>query len=239
MRVSVLLPTYNERGNIGPLVEQILAALQKTNLDGLEIVVIDDNSPDGTAEAVQKQFGTDPRVRLLVRKDAKGLATAVHHGIEHSQGDVVVMMDTDFNHRPSDVPRLLESLDKHDMVIGSRFTKGGRMQYSWIRHNLSYFFNVWVRFMLSLETTDNISGFIAVKRSVLKALPLASIFSGFGEYHILFIYLAKKKGFRFCEVPVIYDDRVYGQSKFRAFENLWNYSKLVWKIKCGRFRHIA
>ena len=232
MKISVILPTYNERGNIGELIQKIDKNLKNSNYRDFEILVVDDNSTDGTAEAVIAAQKDCPTANVFVRKDERGLASAIHYGIKKASGDVFVLMDSDFNHDPKDVPRLLEHLDRYDIVIGSRYVKGGRMGSSWIRHYLSLFFNLFVRVSLNLKTADNLSGFIALKRHVLDSIDMDSIFVGFGEYHIPFIYEATKiKRFSAREIPVIYQDRKYGNSKFQAITFLIDYTKKVLEVR--------
>ena len=230
-QVSVVLPTYNERGNIIALLAQLVTTLEGKGIKGFELVVIDDNSSDGTAQAVLEFVKNDERITLMERKSETGLASAVRAGIEMSQGDLVVLMDTDFNHNPRDVGRLIAPIGDFDVVVGSRYIKGGFMESSWIRHYLSYFFNVFIRWYLGLPTMDNLSGFIAVKRTVLQELDMDLIFSGFGEYHIRFIYWAFLKGYKVLEIPVVYNERFYGKSKFRPVENLINYTATVLRTK--------
>ena len=231
MKVSIILPTYNEKGNIVSLIQDLDRELKTSKYSKFEYLVVDDNSPDGTAEAVLELSKTIAGIRLIVRRDERGLASAVKRGIQESEGDIVVLMDTDYNHQPQDVPRLLEKLPEHDIVIGSRYLKGGRMEYNLIRHYLSYFFNLFVCKALDLKTTDNLSGFIAAKRSVFHEIGADEIFQGFGEYHIPFIWMAHQEDYKITEIPVIYIDRKYGVSKFKAFENLINYTKTVLSLR--------
>lgn len=229
--VTVILPTYNEKGNIIALIRELKKELSNHWQGRVEFVVIDDNSPDGTAQVVEELARTMPEIRLFVRKDERGLASAVKKGILEARGEILILMDTDFNHRPSDVPRLLEKFHDNDIVVGSRYIKGGWMESSWIRHYLSCFFNLFVRLSLGLRTTDNLSGFIAVKKSIFNTINLDEIFQGFGEYHIPFIWIAHQKNLRIREIPVIYNERTYGKSKFRPIENLINYTKTVLKLR--------
>lgn len=231
MKVSIILPTYNEKGNILPLIRDLQKKIQNSKYRNFEYIVVDDKSPDGTAEAVSELSREIPGIRVFVREKERGLASAVKRGIQEAEGDIIVLMDTDYNHQPQDVPRLLEKLPECDIVVGSRYLKGGRMEYNLLRHYLSYFFNLFVRWMLGLRTTDNLSGFIATRRSVLNEIGTDEIFRGFGEYHMPFIWMAHQKNYRITEIPVIYIDRKYGKSKFRAVENLVNYTKTVMNLR--------
>ncbi|HMK64881.1 MAG TPA: glycosyltransferase, partial [Thermodesulfobacteriota bacterium] len=123
------MPTYNEKENIGELIQTLLDVLGPLGIQP-RIIVVDDNSPDGTAELISQRFSNRPEVILLVRKEERGLATAIAVGIERAQTDLVVVMDTDFNHHPKDLPRLLEKMSEADMVIGSRYVPGGGMKTS-------------------------------------------------------------------------------------------------------------
>ena len=231
MKVSVVLPTYNEKGNIIRLLEQLIVTLDGILINDFELLVIDDDSSDGTSQAVKEFMGSDDRVKLNVRKNVRGLASAVRTGIEMSQGEIVVLMDTDFNHNPKDVRRLVEPVGDYDIVVGSRYIKGGFMESSVIRHYLSYFFNLFIRSYLGLETMDNLSGFIAIKREVINKIDMNLVFSGFGEYHIRFIYWAFLRGYKILEIPVVYNERSYGKSKFKPLENLTNYTVTVIQTK--------
>lgn len=231
VKVSVILPTYNEKGNITALLEQLVSALEGMRVEDFELLVIDDSSNDGTSYAVEEIMKSEKRIRLTIRKSEKGLASAVKTGIGLSRGEIIVLMDTDFNHNPQDVKRLVAPIGEFDIIVGSRYIKGGFMESSWIRHYLSYFFNLFIRFYLGLETMDNLSGFIAMKREVTKAMDMNLIFGGFGEYHIRFIYWSLLKGYKVLEIPVIYNERSYGKSKFKPIENLINYTRTVLKTK--------
>ncbi len=231
IKVSVILPTYNEKGNIVPLLGKLVATLDGMSIRNFELIVIDDSSNDGTSQVVEEFSRRDDRVKLTVRREERGLASAIRTGIEISQGEIIVLMDTDFNHNPKDVRRLIEPVGGHDIVVGSRYIKGGLMEYSWIRHYLSHVFNMFIRFYLEIPTRDNLSGFIAAKREIFREMDMNLIFSGFGEYHIRFIYWAFLKKHKILEIPVIYQQRAYGESKFKILENLINYTRVVLKTR--------
>ena len=154
--------------------------------------------------------------RVTIRKKERGLATAIRKGLEMAVGEVLVVMDTDFNHEPKLVPKLVEKCSKYDFVIGSRYIRGGGMANK-TRERLSYLFNVLVRVMLGSPVHDNLSGFFAMKRLELEKLDFDKIFWGYGEYFIRLIYLAKKQGNTFSELPTFYKDREYGDSKSQFF----------------------
>lgn len=231
MKVSVILPTYNERDNIVPLIEAIQEQMAGRPED-LEVVVVDDNSPDGTAAAVRERFGADPRVRVLVRTEERGLASAIWHGITHAQGDIVVVMDTDFNHDPQTIPQMVDFLKYYDVIVGSRFTHGGGMEDR-LRYYFSFLYNFFVRFWLGTRVQDNLSGFFAMRRDKLLALSPAWLFRGYGEYFIRLLYVAWQSGYRLLEVPVFYRLRPHGESKSRFLRMLWTYTVTVFRMRFG------
>lgn len=223
IKISVILPTYNEEGNIIPLIDKVKKYLKSKIY---EIIVIDDNSPDNTAKLVAEKFSKDKRVRLFIRKDNRGLATAIRYGIEKSKGNLVIGMDTDFNHNPELLPILVYQCRKFDLVVGSRYIKGGGMENR-IRYYLSYLYNMLIRIILSLTTHDNLSGFFCLRKGVLGKLPFGKIFIGYGDYFIRLLYFAKKNKVSIGEIPVYYKNRVWGQSKSRFFSMFMDYSKTV------------
>lgn len=219
--VSVVLPTYNELANIVPLVSEIL---ERTGQAGIEtqVVVVDDNSTDGTIEALGQAFARDKRLKLVVRVNERGLATALWRGINEAAHPVVVTMDSDFNHSPRDLMRLLAALPGHDMVIGSRYVPGGGMNTSALRFRLSQAFNLLVRLLLGVPTTDNLSGFLAAPKDVWLGFR-SEIFAGYGDYAIRLLYEAQRRGLRLKEVPVVYENRLGGESKTRFLHHFVQY----------------
>lgn len=211
IQASIILPTYNESGNIIKLVEIIRELLLGKRISN-EVIVVDDDSPDKTGLLAQKYFSKIPEVRVIIRKKEKGLATAIRKGVEMAVGDIVVVMDTDFNHDPQVVPKLIDKCHRSDIVIGSRFINGGGMANK-TREVFSYLFNILVRIILGSPVHDNLSGFFAIQRKKLEQLDFDKIFWGYGDYFIRLIYLAKNKRNTFTEVPSFYKDREYGSSK--------------------------
>lgn len=232
IKASVILPTFNEAGNIVKLVEAIKHELSLNRLSH-EMVVVDDDSPDKTGLLAQKYFSKIPEVRVIIRKKEKGLATAIRHGLEKAVGEVVVVMDTDFNHEPALVPRLVKKCDKYDLVVGSRFLRGGGMVNK-TREKLSYLFNILVRILLDSPVHDNLSGFFAMRREKLEKLNFNRIFYGYGDYFIRLIYLAKKQGNSFAELPSFYKDREYGESKSKFIEMFKDYFAASLDIRFGK-----
>jgi len=225
--VSIIIPTYNERENITPLVERIDRALNSHNY---EVVFVDDNSKDGTAELINSLAGRYP-VRVLVRKDERGLATAVVHGIAHSNGDTVVVMDADLQHPPEVIPELLHKTENGaDIVIGSRYVEGGGMKgWGLTRRIISA--GAIILAHLLLPTTravkDPMSGFFAFKRSGLHQARLKP-----KGYKILLEILMEGEFHSAAEVPYIFSNRSGGESKLNAkqqIEYLKHLSSLMWR----------
>ena len=227
-RLSVVLPTYNESGNIARLIEAVREAAQPVS--ELEIVVVDDDSSDGTAE-VAAASGAD--VRVIVRKTARGLATAVRRGIEEAKGEVVVVMDTDFNHQPEMIPQMVDFLRFYDLVTGSRFTVGGGME-EYGRYRLSFLFNFFCRMLLGTKLQDHLSGFFAARRATILDLDLDDIFDGYGDYFIRLLVESLARGSTVLEVPVYYPARSHGESKTKFLRTLGQYTSAVVKLAARR-----
>jgi dolichol-phosphate mannosyltransferase len=238
MKASIILPTYKEKDNIVELIQAIFAALEPCAL-AYEVVVVDDNSPDGTAEAVRQNFGRDSRVKLFVRTGERGLATAIRYGIDHSDGEIVVSMDTDFNHDPQILPQMIQFLDHYDIIIGSRFVMAGGMEDRF-RQFSSLVYNYVIRFLFRTPVHDNLSGFFSIRREKLEALDLDQIYYGYGDYFIRLLMVAHKRGYRMLEIPVFYRLRLHGHSKTQFLSIFTQYSRallaLRLKLWTGRMR---
>lgn len=215
--VSVILPTYNEALNIVPLVEAIDRAITEPH----EIIVVDDNSPDGTSRLVQEQMasGLMPGLRLETRMTDRGLTKSLWRGIELARGDTIVWMDCDFSMPPEKIPALLQRIrEGYDIAVGSRFVKGGSAKQgtlsaaneSFLATLLSRGLNWALRLALTPRFRDYTSGFIAVRREVFRSIRLTG---DYGEYFMDLIMRAILLGFTFIEVPYINAVRRAGESK--------------------------
>ncbi len=231
IQASVVLPTYNESGNIIGLIEEIKKELTAKRIS-YEIVVVDDDSPDKTGLLAQKYFAKIPDVRVIIRKNARGLASAIRRGIEQSVGDIIVVMDTDFNHEPRLIPRLVEKCGRYDMVVGSRFVKGGGMTNK-TRETLSRLFNILIRIILGSPVHDNLSGFFAIKTKELDKINFDQVFWGYGDYFIRLIYFIKKQGNTFFEIPSYYKEREYGSSKSQFLQMFRDYLASTLALRFG------
>lgn len=228
--ISVILPTYNEKDSIIDLIEKIKRISSANEID-CEIIVVDDDSPDGTSQLVRKNFTGNNKVKLIVREKERGLATAIKTGLLKACGEIVVLMDTDFNHDPHDIPRLLVHCKDFDFVVGSRYVPGGGMLTSKFRFIASYLFNLFIRVILLVPIKDNLSGFLVFRKEIIKEFDLDKIFYGYGDYCIRLLYLARKKGFKIKEVPVIYKFRHGGESKTRFTKHFAEYILTVLRLR--------
>jgi dolichol-phosphate mannosyltransferase len=225
--ISIIVPTYNERENITPLVERIHQALSPRDY---EAVFVDDNSQDGTPELIGSLAARYP-VRVLVRQDERGLATAVVHGIDHSDGDIVVVMDADLQHPPEVIPELLNKIDAGaDIVIGSRYVEGGGMEeWGLIRRIISKGAGMLAHLLLPATRVvkDPMSGFFAFKRAVLSKARLKPT-----GYKILLEILMEGEFRAAAETPYTFVNRSGGESKLNArqqVEYLKHLLSLMWR----------
>ncbi len=238
MKLSIVLPTFNEAGNIISLIESINSQPNLKNLQK-EFIVVDDNSPDGTSEIVKKFVNKLP-IKLFIRKNQRGLATAILHGLKKSTGQIIVFMDTDFNHQPKDIGRLIKPIiDKRaDLVIGSRYIKGGGMHITEagaFQFLASKYGNFFVnRILLGLPVHESLSGFLSFRKEVLKDLNLKNIFKGYGEYCISFLFKTHQQGFNLAEVPIVYGKRQYGESKSKLFKMMFDYFFTALKLQFSK-----
>jgi dolichol-phosphate mannosyltransferase len=231
--ISVVLPTYNERDGIAELVSEILSVARRADL-ALEVLVVDDDSPDGTAAHLAEVFAGDPAVRVVVRRGERGLASAIHRGFQEARGETLVVMDSDGNHDPALVPLMVRCAEDFDVVIGSRYVQGGGMLTSAFRYWASYGFNVFIRVVLAQRIHDSLSGYLAFRRGLLDRLPVATIFYGYGDYAIRFLWHVVRGGGRVLEIPTVYRFRLGGESKTRFLAYFWTYIASVFRLRLVR-----
>jgi dolichol-phosphate mannosyltransferase len=228
-KTSIILPTYNEKDNIVELVHAIHRHLEPEGFN-YEVVVVDDNSPDGTADMVRGVFGDDSRLRLYVRTQERGLASALRYGAERCDGEVLVFMDTDFNHDPAMIPQLIKFLEYYDVVIGSRFVMRGGMEDR-TRYVFSFVYNLGLRFLFGTRVWDNLSGFFAIYRHKLLELELDQIFYGYGDYFIRLLMVGWRRGWRMLEIPVFDRLRMHGHSKTQFLGIFSQYTGAILKLR--------
>jgi dolichol-phosphate mannosyltransferase len=215
VRTLVIIPTYNERENLPSLVEAVLALDLASH--SLDVLVIDDNSPDGTGDIADALAQRDPRVRVQHRPSKLGLGTAYRGAFRDAleRGyEAVVEMDSDWSHRPEDLPRLLDAARFADVVVGSRNIPGGRVVgWSPLRHVLSKGGSLFARTVLRLPIHDCTSGFKCLKRSALEVLDLSAIRSSGYGFQVEVNHACSRAGLRLAEVPIVFPDRERGSSK--------------------------
>jgi dolichol-phosphate mannosyltransferase len=234
MRTIVVIPTYNERGNVAPLV-QTLSGLGLN----IEILFVDDNSPDGTGALLDEIAEQSPLVSVMHRPEKLGLGSAYITGFQVAlarKPDCIIQMDADLSHDPKDIPRLLSAVESHDLVTGSRYIPGGGV-VRWPIHRLalSYLANLYVRWVTGIKIRDCTAGFKCFRRSVLEGIPLDRVVSNGYAFQIEMAYRVWKEGCRVKEVPITFWERTSGRSKLSG-KVIWEAILLPWKIRLGRIR---
>ncbi len=212
MKTLIISPTYNERKNIQSLVEAVFT----TNQD-FHLLIVDDNSPDGTADKVRQIQHVYPNLHLEVRKEKSGLGTAYCFGFRWAlerDYDTIVQMDADLSHNPEEIPAMIKMLDKNDLVIGSRYCDGiSVVKWPLSRLILSYGANIYTRIVTGMPIKDGTAGFKAWRREVLEAIDLNKVKSQGYSFQIEMHFRAWQKGFKVAEHPIIFIDRTIGESK--------------------------
>lgn len=231
-RALVVIPTYNEAGNIENLINRIFSL----NDSKIEILVVDDNSPDGTGELVSRRRKTEPRLHLLQRPAKMGLGTAYVAGFRYALQNgfqYIFEMDADLSHNPDDLPRLLEKMNGYDLVIGSRYLTGVNViNWPLSRLLLSLFANWYTRTITGMPINDCTSGFKCIHRRVLEAVALDGIVSNGYAFQIELHYKIWRQGFRICEVPIVFTERREGKSKMSR-KVQFEAATMVWRLKLG------
>lgn len=227
MKSLVIIPTYNEKENI----EAITSAVLGVTSEETHVLVVDDNSPDGTGEIVRELMRNQPRLQLLARAGKQGLGrayiAAFHWGLEKGY-DFLVEMDADFSHRPEDLVRILDAIPRTDFVVGSRYVAGGTtVNWGLLRKIISRGGSLYARWILGFPLRDWTGGFNAWTRRVLETIDLDSIRSEGYSFQIELKYRSLTKGFKGTEVPIVFEDRRVGKSKMsfkiviEAFGRVW------------------
>jgi dolichol-phosphate mannosyltransferase len=233
-KTLVVTPTYNEAENIEKFIGQVLA-----RDPSVDMLIVDDNSPDGTAAIVERLMERDRRIHILKRPGKMGLGTAYVEGFGYALEngyDFIFEMDADFSHNPDEIPRFLERVRECDLVIGSRYTGGVRVVNWPIRRLiLSYAANVYTRVVTGMPLKDATGGFKCFRRKVLEAIDLKKVTSNGYAFQIEMNFKAWCKGFRLCEQPIIFNDRFSGESKMSR-KIVYEAVFMVWKLK---FRKIT
>jgi dolichol-phosphate mannosyltransferase len=236
-RATVCLPTYNERENLAPMVAALLERLGPED----RILVIDDSSPDGTGEAAERLAAREPQVAVLQRPRKEGLGPAYLAGFRRALADgaeLVLEMDCDFSHDPDDVPRLIAGAAEADLVLGSRYVEGGRIE-NWgaVRRFVSRAGSLYAQMLLQAPVRDLTGGFKCYRREVLETIDLDAVSSLGYAFQIETTYRALRAGFRVLELPITFVDREAGSSKLSrgiVLEAIWRVPYLGAQALLGR-----
>ena len=231
MKVSVVLPTYNEAGNIVELVAAIKKHIPPNWTR--EILVVDDDSRDGTLDRVHEVYGDDSEVKTIRRTTDRGLAASIRTGIDAATGDFLLVMDTDFTHRPEEIPGMLHVVQITDFVNGSRFCPGGNMADT-AHYMASFIYNLLVRLIIRTQIQDNLGGFWVARARLIRRLPFDEIFFGYGDYYFRLLHFAQYAGMKIIELPSQYRGRNAGASKSNFSKLLFQYSAMVLKLALRR-----
>lgn len=214
MNFLIITPTYNENANISTLISKIRDIDTEVNLD---ILIIDDASPDGTASTIKKIMQNDSGLHLIEREGKNGLASAYCDGFKwaiNNNYDYVIQMDADLSHSPNDVLKFIDKIDTYDIIIGSRYKTGVNVvNWPLRRLILSYFANIYARIFTGMNIYDLTSGYKCINIEALKAIDLDKVKSEGYSFQIEMNFIFSNKGFKLMEVPIIFHDRTVGESK--------------------------
>ncbi|HQQ67263.1 MAG TPA: polyprenol monophosphomannose synthase [Candidatus Cloacimonadota bacterium] len=229
MKALLIIPTYNERENISRIISIVLEKKAE-----LEVLIVDDNSPDGTAQIVKDLMASESRIHILERPGKMGLGSAYVQGFKYAleKGyDFILEMDADFSHNPDDVPRLIAAAQSTDLVIGSRYCNGVNIVNWPIKRLLiSYFASKYVRFITGMPVKDPTGGFKCFRRKVLESINLDKILSDGYAFQIEMNFRAWVKGFRIQEIPIVFTERLNGVSKMSR-SIVWEAAWMVWHLQ--------
>ncbi len=228
----VIVPTYNERENIGPVLDKVLGLPW-----GLDILIVDDNSPDGTASIVQERMKTEPRIHLLQRPGKMGLGSAYRDGFRYALdhgAQYIFEMDADFSHDPEAIGQFLDAIQDADIVLGSRYMQGLRritvVNWPLSRLILSFSANLYTRLITGMPLADATGGFKCFRRRALEGIRLDRVKSEGYSFQIEMSYRCWRRGFRIKEIPIVFTDRRVGVSKMSR-KIIWEAAGMVWRLR--------
>jgi dolichol-phosphate mannosyltransferase len=239
MKTTVVIPTYNEAENLPNIVGELLSL----GIDSLHILIVDDNSPDGTGELADELAGRYPHcLHVIHREKPMGLGTAYIAGFRYALAhgaDYIIQMDADFSHSPSYIPQFLQKIVDYDVVVGSRYVEGGKLDERWGfgRYLLSWWANsIYTRLILGIRVSDATAGFKCWRREALEGIDLSRIHSSGYVFQVEMAYVCEKLGYQVLEIPIYFEDRRIGKSKMsmpvkleaalRVWEVKWRHRKL-------------
>jgi dolichol-phosphate mannosyltransferase len=228
-KALIIIPTFDELENLPKLLPQVLS--QDKIID---VLIVDDNSPDGTADWVKNEMKNNPRIKLIEREKKMGLGTAYIAGFKYAienNYDYIFEMDADFSHDPKEIPKFLKEIQTYDLVLGSRYKEGVNVvNWPMRRLMLSVFANVYSRFVTGLPIHDATGGFKCFRKEVLQAIDLDQIKSNGYAFQIEVTFKAWKKGFKIKELSIVFTDRVKGTSKMSK-KIVREAMFMVWKLR--------
>lgn len=229
MKSLVIIPTYNEIDNIERIIERVLPQDKS-----IEILIVDDNSPDGTGQKVLEIMKDNPKIHIIQRKGKMGLGSAYVAGFEYAianKYDFVFEMDADFSHNPNDIPRMLKAIEDNDLVIGSRYVQGVNVvNWPMSRLLLSYFASFYVKVITGMKVDDPTGGFKCFRREVLESIDLSKIMSDGYSFQVEMNYRVYNKNYRVKEIPIVFYERRDGQSKMSK-RIVWEAVFMVWRLR--------
>jgi len=226
-RVLISLTTYNEKDNIEPLVQEIL------KIENIRIVIVDDTSPDGTGDIADRLATDNPNRIYVIHRNERGAGTANIAAFRYALTqdiDCVIRLDADFSHDPKCIPRFIEKLRDYDVVIGSRFVKGGKAIRSPLRKTISSVANIYTRLLLGWHTKDWVGGYRGYSRAALSSLDFNEFYSNGYSIGMETLYRLKRKGFKWIEIPIEFRDRIDGTSKF-SIKEIISYMANVMRLR--------
>lgn len=225
----IIIPTFNELENLPRLLPKVLS-----KDEGIDVLIVDDNSPDGTTAFIENESKKNNRIHLIKRSSKQGLGTAYITGFKFAlqKGyDIIFEMDADFSHDPNEIPKFLEEIKNSDVVLGSRYKNGVNViNWPMRRLLLSWFANIYTRVITGMPLHDATGGFKCFKREVLEAINLDEVRSNGYAFQIEMNFKAWKKGFKLKEIPIIFVDRVKGKSKMSK-KIVREAVTMVWKLR--------
>jgi len=235
VKALVIIPTYNERENLIELLGKVFAVEPSVApAHSLEVLIVDDNSPDGTGILADEMAAADPRVHVLHRPGKMGLGSAYVAGFRYvleRDYDAAFEMDADFSHNPESLPVFLKELETHDLVLGSRYLHGVTVvNWPLSRLILSYAANVYSRVITGMNIKDATGGFKCFRRQVLEAIDWSRVKSDGYGFQIEINFKAYRKGFRIQEIPILFVDRRAGESKMSR-RIVWEAAYMVWRLR--------
>jgi dolichol-phosphate mannosyltransferase len=229
MQKLIIMPTYNERDNIEPMLAKLMALP-----DGFDVLVVDDGSPDGTGDVVDAWSKREPRIHLLRRAGKLGLGSAYRDGFRYALdhgAELIFEMDADFSHDPEALAGFLEASKEADVVLGSRYLNGvSVVNWPLSRLFLSYFANVYTRWVTGLPVRDATGGFKCFRRRALESVRLDKVKSDGYAFQIEMTYKCWRRGMRIKEIPILFVDRRAGTSKMSR-HIVWEAAGLVWRLR--------